>query len=48
MEMELAMAEEDLLLAISAVEGDTGIDLSNEDDVIPLDADVSEDLLLWM
>ena len=47
MEMEVMMAEEDLLLAVSSLEGDAGIDLAGDDDVLPTDAVVSEQLLVW-
>jgi len=44
-ETEQTMAEDDLLLAISAVAGDAGIDLSGEDDIVPDIADTREDLI---
>ncbi len=47
MEMEMMTAEEDLLLAVSALEGDAGIELAGEDETLPTDADVSEQLLVW-
>jgi len=47
MEMEVMTAEEDLLLAVSALEGDAGIELAGEDETLPTDADVSEQLLVW-
>ena len=44
-ETEQTLAEDDLLLAISAIGGDTGIDLGGEDDLIPDAADSREDLI---
>lgn len=43
-ETEQTMAEDDLLLAISAVGGDTGVDLGGED-AIPTEGDTREDLI---
>ena len=43
-ETEQTMAKDDLLLAISAVGGDTGVDLGGED-AIPTEGDTREDLI---
>ena len=44
-ETEQTLAEDDLLLAISAIGGDAGIDLGGEDDLIPDVADTRGDLI---
>ena len=44
-ETEQTLAEDDLLLAISAIGGDAGIDLGGDDDLIPDVADTRDDLI---